>query len=243
VERRVQNLRWRICRAAKAPRWKQVRNLTTRRLRSDAKMLVAVRRITQVNRGRPTPGMDGERLTTPDARAKLVDALRHEQPWKAAPVRRVYIPQANGKPRPRGLPTIRDRVLQRVVTNALDPRFEAEFEAQSDGFRPGRGCQDAIEEVDVALKNGAVGHHRYLLDADLQGAFDHSSQDFILQRIGPLPGRELIKPWRQAGYWEHGTLHHTTEGPPQGGVVSPVLATIALDGRAKRLGHGYRLAR
>jgi RNA-directed DNA polymerase len=243
AERRVQNLRFRIFRAAKEQRWKQVRNLTKLLLRSSANMLVSVRRITQVNRGRHTPGIDGERATTPEERANLVDDLRQYQPWKAAPVRRVYIPKANGKQRPLGIPTIRDRVMQMVVKNALEPRFEAEFEAQSYGFRPGRCCQDAIEEVYVALNNGAVGHYRYILDADIQGAFDHISQAFTLHRIGPMPGRELIKQWLKAGYWEHGTLHHTTEGTPQGGVISPLLANIALDGLAKQLGKGYRVAR
>ena len=119
-----------------------------------------------------------------------------------------------------GIPTIRDRVLQMVVRNALEPRFEATFEAQSYGFRPGRCCQDAIEEVYVALNNGAVGKNLYILDADIQGAFDHINQDFILHRIGPTPGRELIKQWLQAGYWKHGTLHHTPEGTPQGGVIT-----------------------
>src|SRR5262245_23378231 len=221
VERRVQNRRFRIFRAAKEQRWKHVRHLTKRLLRSYANRLVSVRRITQVHHGRHTPGIDGERVTTPEERAPLVDDLRQYQPWKAAPVRRVYIPKANGKQRPLGIPTLRDRVLQMVVKNALEPRFEAEFEAQSDGFRPGRCCQDAIEEVDVALNNGAVGHHHYILDADIPGAFDHISHDFILHRIGPMPGRELVKQWLQAGYWECGTLHHTTDGTPQGGVVTP----------------------
>jgi RNA-directed DNA polymerase len=241
--RRVQNLRLRICRAAKAPRWKQVRNLTKRLLRSYANRLVSVRRITQVNRGRQTPGIDGEGRTTPEERAKLVDDLRQSQPWRAAPVRRVYIPKANGQQRPLGIPTRRDRVRQMVVKNALEPRCEAEFEAQSYGVRPGRCCQDAIEEVYVALNNGAVGHHRYIRDADIQGAFDHISQDFIRHRLGLMPGRERSKQWRKAGYWEQGTLHPTTEGTPQGGVGSPLLANIALDGLAKRLGKGYRMAR
>jgi RNA-directed DNA polymerase len=202
-----------------------------------------VRRITQVNRGRHTPGSDGDCATTPAERAKLVDDLRQSQPWRAAPVRRVYIPKAKGKQRPRGIPTLRDRVLPMVVKNALEPRFEAEFEAQSDGFRPGRCCQDVIEEVYVALHNGAVGHHHYSLDADIQGAFDHLSQDFILHRLGLMPGRELIKQGLKAGYGEPGTRHPPTEGTPQGGVVSPLWANIALDGRAKRLGKGYRMAR
>ena len=101
-------------------------------------------RVTQVNEGKNTPGIDGEVITTPEERAKLTDDLRHDQPWKTAPVRRVYIPKAKGKQRPLGIPTIRDRVMQAVVKEALEPRFEAEFEAQSYGFRPGRCGQDAI---------------------------------------------------------------------------------------------------
>jgi RNA-directed DNA polymerase len=218
AERGVQSLRSRIFRAAKEQRWKHVRHLTKRLLRSDANMLVSIRRITQVNRGRHTPGLDGEGVTTPEERAKLVDDLRQYQPWKAAPVRRVSIPKANGKQRPRGIPTMRDRVRQMVVKNALEPRLEAEFEAQRDGCRPGRCCQEAIEEVDVALNNGAVGQNHDLLDADIPGAFDPISQDVILHRLGSMPGRELVKPWLKAGYGEHGMLHHTTEGTPQGGV-------------------------
>jgi RNA-directed DNA polymerase len=243
AERRVQSRRLRIFRATQEQQRKQVRNLTKLLLRSYANVLVSVRRITQVNRGKHTPGIDGELATTPDERAKLVDDLRHYQPWKAAPVRRVYIPKANGKQRPLGIPTLRDRVIQMVVKNALEPRFEAECEAQSYGFRPGRCCQEAIEEVYVALNNSAVGQNQYILDADIHGAFDHISQAFLLHRLGPLPGRALVKQWLKAGYWEQGRLHHTTEGTPQGGVISPLLANIALDGLAKRLGKGYRVAR
>jgi RNA-directed DNA polymerase len=197
--RRVQNLRFRIFRAAKAQRWKPVRPLTTRLFRRYAHRFMAGRRITQVNRGRQTPGIDGERLTTPEERAKLVDDLRQSQPWRAAPVRRVYSPKAHGKQRPLGIPTRRDRVLPMVGKNALEPRFAAEFEAQSSGFRPGRGCQEAIEAVYVARNNGAVGHHPDILDADIPGALDHLSQDVILHRLGLMPGRELIRQWLQAG--------------------------------------------
>jgi RNA-directed DNA polymerase len=220
AERRVQNLRSRIFRAAKAQGWTHVRHLTKRLLRSDAHVLVSVRRITQGNRGRQTPGIDGERVTTPEGRARLVDDLRQYQPWKATPVRRVDIPKANGQQRPLGIATRRDRVMPMVGKNALEARFEAEFEAQSSGFRPGRCCQDAVEEVYVALNDRAVGRHHDSLDADIQGAFDHISQDLILRRSGPTPGRELIKQWLQAGYWEQGTRHHPTAGTPQGGVVT-----------------------
>jgi RNA-directed DNA polymerase len=108
-----------------------------------------------------------------------------------------------------------------VVKNAWEPRFEAAFEAPRSGCRPGRCGQAVIEAVDVALNPSAVGHHHDLLNAEIPGAFDQISQDFRLPRLGPLPGRAPIKPWRQAGYWEHGTRHHTTAGTPQGGVSTP----------------------
>jgi RNA-directed DNA polymerase len=202
-----------------------------------------VRRSTQVNRGRQTPGIDGDRLTTPEARVTLVDDRRQSQPWRAAPVRRVSIPKANGKQRPLGIPPRCDRVLHMVGKNALEPRVEAEFEAQSYGVRPGRCCQDALAEVYGALNNGAVGHHHDLLDADIHGAFDQISQDCIRHRLGLRPGRERIKPWLKAGDGEQGPRHPTTAGRPQGGVISPLWATSALAGLAQRVGKGSRLAR
>jgi RNA-directed DNA polymerase len=176
-----------------------VRHLPTRLLRRDAQVLGAVRRITQVNRGQQTPGLDGARVPTPDERARLADALPQDQPWIAAPVRRGYLPKANGQQRPLGMPTRRDRVRQRVVKNALASRCEAEFEAPRDGVRPGHCGQDALAEVDVARNTSAAGHHHDILDAEIQGAVDHISQDVILRRMGPRPGRELIHQGQKAG--------------------------------------------
>jgi len=243
VNRTVRNLQQRIYRAAQRKDWRTLKGLTRLLLKSYSNLLVSVRQVTVLNDGRKTPGIDGQVVLTDEARSQLVDELRQIKIWQARPVRRVYIPKAKGGKRPLGIPTIKDRVLQCVVKNAYEPRFEAEFEANSYGFRPGRCTWDAIEEVHAALNESAAGRNQYILDADIRGAFDHINHDFILQKIGPMPGRELVKQWLKAGYVEYGELHRTEEGTPQGGVISPLLANIALDGMQALLGKGYRFVR
>jgi len=239
----VRNLQQRIYRAAQRKDWRTLKGLTRLLLRSYSNLLMSVRQVTVLNDGRKTPGIDGQVVLTDEARSQLVDELCQIKIWQAKPVRRVYIPKAKGGKRPLGIPTIKDRVLQCVIKNAYEPRFEAEFEANSYGFRPGRSTWDAIEEVHNALRNGAAGQNQFILDADIRGAFDHINHDFILQKIGPMPGRELVRQWLKAGYVEYGELHLTEEGTPQGGVISPLLANIALDGMQALLGKGYRFVR
>ncbi|MGI2909446.1 reverse transcriptase domain-containing protein [Tolypothrix sp. VBCCA 56010] len=117
------------------------------------------------------------------------------------------------------------------------PSWEAKFEANSYGFRPGRSCQDAIEQVWIRLQDG---RDEWVLDADIKGAFDNINHEFILKAIGNVPGRELIKQWLKAGYVEAEVFHPTESGTPQGGIISPLLANIALDGLDELLGEYYR---
>lgn len=234
ADRLVRNLRRRIFRASQAGDLRRVRSLQKLMLRSYSNILMSVRRVTQVNAGKNTPGVDKVVVKTPAARGKLVDHLATFQPWRAAPVRRVYIPKSNGKQRPLGIPTVLDRALQAMVKQALEPEWEARFEGSSYGFRPGRSCHDAIQKV----HNLTCPHRRkkWILDADIQGAFDNISHDFLLHALGEVPGRELVRQWLKAGVMEDGAYHATEMGTPQGGVISPLLLNVALHGMEKALG-------
>jgi RNA-directed DNA polymerase len=164
-------------------------------LRSHANTLVSVRRVTQVSAGRRTAGIDGERVLTPTERGQLAAQIAAELlTSRARPVRRVYIPKANGKQRPLGIPVIRDRVHQARVKNALEPEWEAHFEARSYGFRPGRACQDAIAAIYNTLA-GKYAKRLWVLDADLAGAFDRIDHDHLLGQLGSFPGRGMIRGW------------------------------------------------
>ncbi|GET44527.1 RNA-directed DNA polymerase (Reverse transcriptase) [Microseira wollei NIES-4236] len=215
----------------------KVRSLMKLMLRSYSNLLLSVRRVTQENQGKATAGIDAQTAITPEQRVKLVREMLTHKLWQAKPVKRVYIPKENGKQRPLGIPTVKNRVAQAVVKNAIEPSWEARFEANSYGFRPGRSCQDAISQVWIRLQDG---RDEWVLDADIRGAFDNISHEYILKAIGLCPGRELIKQWLKAGYIEAEMFHPTESGTPQGGIISPLLANIALDGMDDLLGQHYR---
>jgi RNA-directed DNA polymerase len=234
ADRIVRNLRHRIFRASQANDLRKVRSLQKLMLRCYSNILMAVRRVTQVNAGKNSAGVDKVLVKTPAQRGEMVDLLATSQPWRASPVRRVFIPKANGKQRPLGIPTILDRALQAVVKNALEPEWEARFEASSYGFRPGRSCHDAIMQIYLLATPNK--HKKWIVDADIAGAFDNLDQDYLLRALGDFPGRELVKQWLKAGVLEEGVWQPTEVGTPQGGVISPLLLNIALHGMERALG-------
>ena len=240
VQDDVRRLRQRIFTASKAGDLNRVRQLQKLMLRSRANTLLSVRRVTERNAGRLTAGVDGEVVLTPEAKAKLAERVhQNAEPFKALPVRRVYIPKPGSrKRRPLGIPVIADRCHQARVVNALEPEWEARFEPKSYGFRPGRGCHDAIQACFEVAK-GPSPKRPWVLDADLAGAFDRIAHDHILTMLGTFPARGMIRQWLKAGVVEQGRLHRTEEGTPQGGVVSPVLLNVALHGMEKAAGVRY----
>jgi len=201
AEADVRRLRQRIFTASKAGDLARVRRLQKLMLRSRANTLISVRRVTERNAGRLTAGVDGEVVLTPEAKMQLVDRLQHStEPFKALPVRRVYIPKrgSSTKRRPLGIPVIADRCHQARVVNVLEPEWEARFDRRSYGFRPGRGCHDAIQAVREVAK-GKCPKRLWVLDADLAGAFDRIAHDHILAMLGTFPARGMIAQWLKAG--------------------------------------------
>jgi len=241
VEDDVRRLRQRIFAASQAGDLRRVRNLQKLMLRSRANALASVRRVAQINTGRKTPGIDGKTALLASQKAELADWVqRGSALWTARPVKRVFIPKAGSrKLRALGIPVIRDRVLQAIAVNALEPEWEARFEPKSYGFRPGRSCQDAIAAIFWTVA-GTRTKRRWALDADLKAAFDHVGHDHVLDCLGAFPARAAVAGWLKAGVIDQDGFAPTEEGTPQGGVISPLIFNIALHGMEEAAGAAYR---
>jgi RNA-directed DNA polymerase len=239
LEKSVYRLQKRIYRASERGNVQVVHRLQQKLMRSEAARLIAVRKVTQDNQGKKTAGVDGVKSLTPTERLEMVEAIhpKHMKRTRAKPVRRVWIPKP-GKPekRPLGIPVMRDRAFQALAKQALEPEWEARFEANSYGFRPGRSGHDAIEAIfrTISLKD------KYVLEADIKGCFDNISHQALLDKLDTYPAMRLaVKGWLKAGCLDREVFTETEQGTPQGGVVSPLLANIALHGLEEAVQKAY----
>lgn len=229
VNSNVRRLQARIVKATKEGRWGKVSALQRLLTRSFSAKALAVKRVTE-NRGRHTPGIDRETWRIPQQKAAAIRALK-QRGYRAKPLRRVYIPKANGKLRPLGIPTMRDRAMQALYLLALDPYAESTADPNSYGFRVGRSATDALTLCHIALSK--KGSASWILEADIRACFDRISHEWLTANV-PME-KKILRQWLNAGFMERNAFYSTFEGTPQGGIISPVLANLALDGLERRL--------
>jgi RNA-directed DNA polymerase len=224
IHRHVRRLQVRIAQATKASRWGKVRALQRLLTHSYSGKALAVRRVTE-NQGKKTPGVDREVWDTPEQKIQAVHELKRRG-YQPQPLRRVYIPKSDGKTmRPLGIPTMKDRAQQALYLLALDPVVETTADKNSYGFRQQRSCADAIEQC---FKTLVKPHPQWILEGDIKSCFDRISHDWLLAHV-PMD-RVILQKWLKAGYLDKHVLHETTDGTPQGGIISPALSNCALDG-------------
>lgn len=225
----VRRLQARIVKATKEGRWNKVKALQYLLTHSFSAKALAVKRVTE-NSGKKTPGVDKETWSTPAAKMEAVRSLKWNG-YKPSPLRRVYIPKANGKRRPLGIPTMKDRAMQALYLLALDPISETLADQNSYGFRKERCTADAMAQGYILF--AGADKSQWILEGDIKGCFDNISHEWMVKNI-PMD-KKILQKWLKAGFIEKERLFPTDAGTPQGGIISPVLANMTLDGLEKVL--------
>jgi len=223
VNQTVRRLQARIVKATQAKRWNKVKALQHLLTHSLSGKLFAVKQVTE-NSGKRTSGVDKVTWETPEKKITDVHSLK-SRGYKPLPLKRVYIPKSNGKTRPLGIPTMKDRAMQALYLLALDPISETTADPNSYGFRKGRSTADAIEQCFNALSRKTSA--QWIFEGDIKGCFDNISHEWLLQNV-PM-NKAILRKWLKAGYLDKSAFNRTDDGTPQGGIISPVLANLVLD--------------
>jgi len=239
IKRYVERMQQRIYRAESLGNKRKVRNLQRILIRSKSVLLLAIKRVTQANKGKKTAGIDGETALTGTERIELYKAMAGKNIWnhRPKPSRRTYIKKKNGKLRPLSIPTIKDRIYQSIIKCALEPQWEARFESSSYGFRPKRGCHDALKRIFLSCWSG---NKQWIFEGDFKGCFDSLNHEYIMEQIKGFPYRNTVERWLKAGFVDNGVFSETGSGSGQGSIVSPLLANIALSGMEEVLDIKYK---
>ena len=225
----VRRVQLRIAKATREGKTRKVKSLQRLLTYSFHAKALAVKRVTE-NRGKATPGVDGQTWSTPETKFQAVSSLKRKG-YTPLPLRRVCIPKSNGKMRPLGIPTMKDRAMQALHKLALEPVAETLADKNSYGFRSERACADAIEQAFIVL--GVKRSAQWILEGDIKSCFDEISHDWLINNV-PMDKGILWK-WLKAGYIDRKRLFPTEAGTPQGGIISPVLSNVTLDGLEKEL--------
>ncbi|WP_427312339.1 group II intron reverse transcriptase/maturase [Cupriavidus sp. H39] len=229
IERNVRVMQIRIAKATQEEDWRRVKALQRSLTRSFSAKASAVRRVT-MNQGARTAGVDRVTWETPEVRWEAIGRLKRRG-YRPLPLRRVYIPKANGKKRPLGIPTMLDRAMQALFLLALEPVSEGTGDPNSYGFRINRSTADAMSQLFASLSQKVSA--QWVLEADIKGCFDHISHDW-LERNVPMD-KAILRKWLKAGVVFQGQFQATDAGTPQGGIISPTLANVALNGLEQQL--------
>ena len=230
----VRRLQMRIVKATQEGRWNRVKVLQRLLTSSFSGKAIAVKRVTE-NEGGKTAGVDGRVWSTPEAKSQGLQSLNRHG-YNPLPLRRVYIPKSRDKMRPLGIPTMKDRAMHAVHLAALEPISETTADWNSYGFRPERATQDAIEQCFKVLSQEASA--MWIFEGDIRGCFDNINHEWLIDNI-PMD-KKILRKWLKAGYVHKRILYPTEAGTPQGGIISPTLSNMTLDGLEAELGRFRR---